>query len=256
MSLAHCIERVSAQDPDRHLVLRGFPEAVQARLYPLYALNLEIGRAAWVSREPLVCEMRLQWWADALERLGAGAGVQGHPVLEACGYLAGGAEICADLARIVAARSWDVWSEPFEEDDALFAHLGETGGVLMRVAARLAGATGDLSVVAQFGTAAALSSWFRSVPELEARGRWPLPEGNEAGVRRLAERGLLMLAEARGQRAAVSEAALPALLTGWQAGGLLDLARREPGRVAAGRLVLPEYKRRGGLAFRALTGRW
>lgn len=256
MSLAHCIERVSAQDPDRHLVLQGFPKALQARLYPLYALNLEIGRAAWVSREPLVCEMRLQWWADALDRLAAGGGAQGHPVLEACGFLSGEAELCAELSRIVAARSWDVWSEPFEDEDALFAHLTETGGVLMVVAARLAGAEGDLSAVCRFGTAAALASWFRSVPELEARGRWPLPEGNEAGVRRLAERGLALLAEARAARGTLSRAALAALLTGWQADALLALARREPGRVAAGRLVIADFKRRGSLAFRALTGRW
>ncbi|WP_158617343.1 squalene/phytoene synthase family protein [Falsigemmobacter faecalis] len=256
MSLSHCIERVTAQDPDRHLVLQGFPEAVQARLYPLYALNLEIGRAAWVSREPLVCEMRLQWWADALERLGAGGGAKGHPVLEACGFLSGEAALCAQIAGIVAARSWDVWSEPFEEDDALFAHLEATGGALMAVAAQLCGAAGDPEPVRQFGTASALASWFRAVPELEARGRWPLPEGNEAAVRRLAARGTSLLAQARAARGQVAKAALPALLSGWQTDGILDLVRREPGRVAAGQLVVPDYKRRGSLAFRALTGRW
>lgn len=257
MSLSHCIERVTALDPDRHMVLRGLGAPVQARLYPLYALNLEIARAAWVSEEPLVCEMRLQWWSDALGDLGAGRAARGQPVLEACDFLLGDAEGAALLRGLVEARSWDVWAEPFEDEAALFTHLQATGGRLMWAAARALGAPETArAAVEGFGAGAALAGWLRSVPELEARGRWPLPEGSPAAVAALARAGLARMAKARAGRGTVPKSALPALLTGWQADGLLDLAAREPARVAAGQLQIAEMRKRGTLAWRALSGRW
>ncbi|WP_262983172.1 squalene/phytoene synthase family protein [Paracoccus mutanolyticus] len=51
----------------------------------LYALNLELARAPLASAEPLIAEMRLQWWIERLEEIGAGA-VPSHELL---GPLAG-----------------------------------------------------------------------------------------------------------------------------------------------------------------------
>ena len=38
------------------------------KLWPIYAFNLEIARAPWVSTQPLIAEMRLQWWRDIVEQ--------------------------------------------------------------------------------------------------------------------------------------------------------------------------------------------
>ena len=47
---------------------------VEARrvLFPLYAFNVEVARAPWVTSEPMIGEMRLQWWRDALEEIARG----------------------------------------------------------------------------------------------------------------------------------------------------------------------------------------
>jgi len=257
MALEDCIAAVAQGDPDRHHVTRAATPDAQARLYPLYALNLEIGRAAWASAEPLVAEMRLQWWRDALAELGQGGAVPAHPVLDACGFMAGDADAAQLLDAMCEARRWDVWKEPFADERALWAHLAATGGGLMWLAARALGAGGAAEpVVRDFGTGAALAGWFQAIPELESRGRLPLPDGRAAAVAALARAGIARIDAARARRAGVPPAALPALLTGWQARAVLALAARAPSRVGEGGLVLPEVRRRGALALRALSGRW
>lgn len=258
MTPDHCRTLLAEADPDRLLTVALAPAAAQARLVALYALNVEISRAAWASSQQLVAEMRLQWWRDVLEELGQGAPPRaGHPVLEACGFLQGDATACAALDRLADARRWDIWSEPFSDADALWDHLDATGGTLMWLAARSLGApAGAEPVVRLYGGGAALAGWFRAAPELLARGRHPLPDMSVHAISDLALEGIGRMALARARRREVARGAAPALLTGWQAGPLLSLAVREPERVAAGQLALSEFSRRGRLTWAALTGRW
>lgn len=258
MSLAHCIDMVATGDPDRHAVTRAADDATQERLYPLYALNLEIARAAWASAEPMVCEMRLQWWRDALAKLTAvNFAAPAHPVLDACGWLAGDAQAGAVLDALIEARRWDVWAEPLADAAALWAHLGATGGAIMGLAARALGADDRAQGIARdFGTAAVLAPWLQAVPELTVRGRAPLPDATPAAIAALARDGLARLSAARAQRATVPRAVLPALLPGWQAAPLLRMAAQAPERVVQGTLWQSEFARRGGLAWRAVSGRW
>ena len=258
MSLAHCIGMVAKGDPDRHAVTRAADDATQARLYPLYALNLEIARAAWASAEPMVCEMRLQWWRDAVEAIGAGVGgVPAHPVLAACGWLEGDGPACNMLAGLIEARRWDVWAEPFADEAALWDHLAATGGTVMALAARAVGADPAVQQIARdFGTAAVLAPWLQAVPELAARGRAAVPDPSPEAIAGLARSGLSRLAAARARRALVPRRMLPAFLPGWQAGALLRLAARDPRRVLDGGLWQSEFARRGLLLWSAVSGRW
>lgn len=257
MSLAHCADLLASGDPERFMALRGATPAAQARLLPIHALALEIGRAAWASQQPLVAEMRLQWWADALDELGQGAAVRAHPVLAASGFLAGDAAGVAVLQAVVEARRRDVWREDMVDEAGLWAHLDATGAGVMWLAARALGAgAGAEPVLRDYGAGVALAGWLRAVPGLTSQGITALPDAAPAAVAGLARAGLARIAAARAQRRRVPAAALPALLTGWQAPALLAQAAAEPGRVAAGRLGLSEFGRRGRLAWVALSGRW
>ena len=80
MSLAACAELVRRGDPDRFLAAMAAPPAARNVLFPLYAFNVEVSRAPWVTPEPLIAEMRLQWWRDALAEIAAGAPVRRHEV--------------------------------------------------------------------------------------------------------------------------------------------------------------------------------
>jgi phytoene synthase len=68
-------------------------------------------------------------------------------------------------------------------------------------------------------------------------------------VSALAQRGLTRLTQARRDLATIPLSARPALIAGWQAEKLLQMAVKEPKRVADGQLQLSEFARRGSLLW-------
>lgn len=256
MSLDHCRDLVERGDPDRALVTAGAEPRAQARLWPLWAFNLEVARAPWAAREPVVAEMRLQFWADAVEALAGGRVRAGHPVVEPLAAALEGQDL-APLVALVEARRRDVWREAFADRAALDAYLEATAAGLMWQAARLLGAGPEAErPVRDFGWAAGLAAWLRAAPELAARGWAPLPDDDPATIADLAREGLSRIARARSLRGQVPARAFPALATGWQAAGLLRQAARAPETVGTGSLALSEFSRRGRLFWAGLTGRW
>lgn len=244
MSLQACADIVAKGDPDRFRAAMAAPVAARRVLFPLYAFNVEVARAPWVASEPMIGEMRLQWWRDALEEIAGTGSVRKHEVTEPLAEVldADGAQL---LDGGVAARRWDLYSEAFEDEAHFDTYLEATAGALMWVAARTLGAPeAARDVVMRYGAATGLVRFLVAVPELEARGRVPLVDGRADGIQVLAER-YWSARPTRGElRSAVPGTARAALLEGWQTPQLLALAMREPGRVAEGRLALSEFRKR------------
>lgn len=251
-------QMVARGDPDRYAATLAAPVQVQKRLWPLYAFNLEIARAAWASAEPLVAQMRLQFWADTLDAISAGATLPKHEVAGPLAALWHDAGLPVALGhQMIAARDWDVTKGRFADDAELTAHLQATGGNLMWMAALALGASPSQEVtLRRMAHASALANWFLAAPALRAAGCAPLPDEQSSAISELARTGLQNLALARRDRAALPPALTPVLLTGWRAGAILAQAARHPDRVLAGALVQSEFARRGTLMVRALSGRW
>jgi hypothetical protein len=136
-------------------------------------------------------------------------------------------------------------------------YLDATAGGLMWTAARALGAPAETEpVVRGFAWGAGLAAFLRAIPELEARGRRPLPDGRPGAIQTLAREGLQRIADARRSRHGLPAQAAPALYAGWQATALLKQAAADPTRVAQGSLGLSEFSRRARLLAVSLTGRW
>ena len=238
MTLQACADLVRKGDPDRFAAAMATPVAARRVLFPLYAFNLEVARAPWVASEPMIGEMRLQWWRDALDEIGSGGPVRRHEVVTPLAE-ALDAKGARALDGLIAARRWDLYTDPFGDDAAFDAYIG-AGGTLMWTAARLLGA-GDEAPVRAIGHAASLARFFQAVPDLEARGRIPLVDGRPEAVRALAQRALAAMPARRpvDARAATLEA--------WQARPLLTRVIRDPSAVAEGRLHQSEFRKRLGL---------
>ena len=162
-------------DPDRWLASRYIADAdARADVVALYALNYELSRAAEVASQPLIGEMRLAWWREAVEEIGENRPVRRHPValaLAECVRRRGLPR--ADLEALVDGRLRELEPWPLGEDEVL-DYLDATAGWLMTLAARvLAGeAPPDLR---QAGRAWGLAGLLR------IGGR--LPTGWEEGAR-------------------------------------------------------------------------
>jgi len=252
--LTACADLVRRADPERFLAAMAAPVAARAVLFPVYAFNIEVARAPWVTQEPMIAEMRLQWWADALEEIAAGGLVRRHEVVTPLAHVldASGAALLTDL---VEARRWDITREPFE-DAAAFAHYIETTSGNLLQAAALALGPAAPEVLRDAGYALGLANWFRAIPALEAAGRKPLVDGRPEAVRALAKDGLARLRRARAARRQVSRAAGAALLPLWLAGPVLGRVIRDPRAVAEGRLGVAPARAQLSLLARSLTGRW
>ena len=257
MSVAACAALVERGDPDRFAAVMAAPVAVRARLFPLYAWNLEVARAPWVTAEPLIAEMRLQWWRDVVANAASGA-ARAHEVAGPLhGVIAGLGLPVAVMDRLIVARRADIDVTPFADAAAFDAYIEATGAGLMWLAARSVGAPDAAErAVRDYGWAAGLASYLRAVPQLIARGRVPLVDDTAPAIAALAAQGLHRLTQAQAARRSVPRAVLPALLAGWQTRTLLRQAATAPERVRQGGLGSSEFARRGGLLWQAATGRW
>ena len=80
MSTQACARIVKQGDPDRFVATMAAPAPMRPALFAIFAFNVEVTRAPWLTSEPMIAEMRLQWWRDALAEIGAGSRVRHHEV--------------------------------------------------------------------------------------------------------------------------------------------------------------------------------
>ncbi|EPX78941.1 squalene/phytoene synthase family protein [Litoreibacter arenae] len=244
MSLEACRSLVERADPERFSAAQLGTETAQKVLWPLYAMNVEVSRAPWVTQEPMIAEMRLQWWRDALEEIAEGKPIRAHEVTTALGAAIGARE-AALLDELVQARRWDIYKDGFDDEAALLAYLDNTAGLLMWAGALALGAPEDAKAdVIAYGRAAGLARFLQAAPELEARGRRPLVDGTPEGVRVLCKTVLSDMPKATTLKRRLGKDAASVITEGWQTRALLQQAIKNPTRVAEGALGLSEFGKR------------
>ena len=243
-----CARIVERGDSLRFRTVMAAPVASRAPLFALYAFNVEVARAPWVTQEAMIAEMRLQWWRDAREEIAAGRPVRSHevttPLAEALSP-----ETATMLDQLVAARRWDIYRDAFEDEAHFDAYINETAGHLMWALAMSLGARATAEgAVRDLAYAAGVAAFLRAVPALADAGRIPMLDGTPDGVRALAER-----AQQRLVRPKVPTVARPALWPAIGAKATLNQAMRDPMAVADNRLSQGVPPAR--LSASALTGR-
>lgn len=231
---SYCAGQVRRYDRDRYLTALYAPDARRAALFALYAFNLEIAKTRETVSEPMIGQIRLQWWREAVEGIYEGKTRQ-HEVCQALSRAVGEGELSRPyLDRMIDAREFDLTDEAPEDLAALERYAEESSSTLMMLALQaLGGAAPEaLEAARRGGIALALAGLLRAVPFHARQGRIYLPGDlcREAGVRRadilkgtpptglsqvvaeIARAARGHLSEARRGRAAVPRGALAALL--------------------------------------------
>nr|WP_255599323.1 squalene/phytoene synthase family protein [Hasllibacter sp. MH4015] len=238
---------VARGDPRRFRAAMAGPLKAREVLLPLYAFNIEVSRAPWLTEEPMIAEMRLQWWRDALEEVSDGRGRR-HEVVDALGFL--DRESAGLLDQLVAARRWDIYKDPFEDAGHFTDYLTQTSAHLMEAGLRALGGTPDAGTRA-IGFGAGLARFLLAIPDLEARGRVPLVDGRAETVAGLAQTAL-------GNWPGRVDQPMPARAALFEAAGakaILQRAARTPGLVAQGGLDASPISERLSLMGAAFLGR-
>ncbi|MEM8570176.1 MAG: squalene/phytoene synthase family protein [Pseudomonadota bacterium] len=256
MSAEACTELVRRADPDRWRAAMAATGEKRDGLMALYAFNLEIARAPWVASDPLLAQIRLQWWKDAIDEIYAGAPPRRHEVVEPLSN----AILAAGLPRhlmdeTIDARIFDADAAPFKDAAALQVHVDRTAGHIMVLAAHLLGANeAATGVIRSYAQGIGLAAFVQALPDYAARRRAPLPSDVKAPA--LLDLAANKIAAARSSRAAVPRDLLPALLPGVIPALRLKRARAARNPMNWRASELSEFERRAWFTWAAVTGRW
>lgn len=176
-------------DVERRLVLTYMPTpGARAALAVLFALDDKLAETLRTTSEPMLGQIRMQWWQDALTKLD-NAPPPPEPVLQGvarevlCAGVTGG-----EVGQIV--DGWRVLLEPELDEAALRAH-GERGRVLFSLAGQVAGAAASdpLARAGEGWALADLAGKLSDPAEAEAARRMAEAALAEAGLARWSRQG-------------------------------------------------------------------
>ncbi|GLQ07459.1 phytoene/squalene synthase family protein [Sneathiella chinensis] len=167
-NLSTSAAEVRRYDYDRWLVSLFSPPEKRDAIHAVLAFNAEIARIRETVSEPLLGDIRLQWWRDTLQGLKKGEH-KAHPVAEALDHTARQQPLDYDLMLdMVDVRARDLDPSPILNDAELLAYADGTGGAVQRLILQVVAGTSPASSVVEAaslaGRAFALLGIIRAIP--------------------------------------------------------------------------------------------
>jgi 15-cis-phytoene synthase len=175
---AHCDSLLRRDDPDRWFACLFLPAGVRPHVHALYAFNLEIARIRELVSEPMLGEIRFQWWREALagERRSE---AESHPVAAAMLDTIAKFGLAGDrFSAMIDARLFDLHSEPMPSFAMLEAYATATASGLFHLASEIVATRVDDSLAAaaqHAGIAYAVTGLLRALPWHFATGQIYVP---------------------------------------------------------------------------------
>jgi NADH dehydrogenase [ubiquinone] 1 alpha subcomplex assembly factor 6 len=174
----YCLLQIRRFDRDRTLTVLAAPSGAAADLTVLYAFNLELALIRDSVSEPMLGQIRFQWWREALDGIAAGQPRQ-HAVVKALADLMARRRLGrAHLDRMIDARERELIDPPPADLAALESYADDTSGRLLSLAAEAAGleAEGVRDLTRAVGIAVALTGIARATLYLAQRQRRMIPD--------------------------------------------------------------------------------
>lgn len=176
-SADYCLKLLREGDFDRYIAVLFAPHEKRAALAALYAFNLEIARVGDSVKEPLAGELRLRWWADAIED--ANDEAMQNPVLQALYDAMERYNLPKTvLVRACEARIFDLYNDTFATCADLEGYCGETASAMIQLAVLIldgGAATNSSDASGHGGVAQALGGFLRLMPITCARKQLYIP---------------------------------------------------------------------------------
>jgi phytoene synthase len=229
------IDLVRRYDHDRFLASLFAPADRRPALWALLAFNLEIARVREVVSQPIIGQIRLQWWRDALDEIYTGKPPRRHEVVEPLAAAIEAHRLTrTHFDTLIDGREFDLGDEPPASLDSLERYVEKTAVRLIDLKLEVLGVAAPAAFEAarHAGLAWGLTGIVRAVPFHAAQGRILLPadlmaaagvdhaallagrssDGLVGVARQLADRAAGHLDELRRLGRAIPRQALPALL--------------------------------------------
>jgi NADH dehydrogenase [ubiquinone] 1 alpha subcomplex assembly factor 6 len=226
---------VRRHDRDRYQTVLFAPAARREALFALYAFNYEIARVRERVTQPVLGQIRFEWWRESVATAFEGGPPRYHIVLEPLtAAIRDFALTRAHFDRLIDARETDFEEDPPPNLATLEDYAEATSARLVYLALEILGSHDPVAREAGYhvGIAYALTGLLRAMPLQARAGRCFIPteiaaqtglaaqdyralhstEALRAASSRLAAAALRHLGLARAYRKRIPRSALPALL--------------------------------------------
>lgn len=143
------IKQLKSVDPDRLRAAVFADKAGRERLQLLYAFHYELAKVPELVSEPMVGQIRYQWWRDAISEIYENKTVRKHEIATPLANMLLDCEVPRFwVDRLIDGRERDLDPMPFANIDAAKDYCRQTSGVLMQIAVKLLGTQPDDAVMA------------------------------------------------------------------------------------------------------------
>jgi phytoene synthase len=259
----HIVRQVRRLDHERYFATLFAPRDRRRALLALYAFNLDIATIRETVSEPLIGQMRLQWWRDAIAAIHDGRTPE-HPVATAL------ADAIArhDLARapfdlMIDGRERDFEDESVPDIATLERYAEATSSSLVGLAFEVLGAEPAAACARHAGIAWCLAGLLRAAPFRAPGQRQPLPlepsatsgRDDSGLVREIAASARRHIEAARRHQTGLSRQALSAILPVALVEPYLNRLARIEHDPFDGRLVRSRSARQWAMTMAALRRR-
>lgn len=261
MDLSAVAKTAQQGDPARFEAAMFAPEHRREDLHALIALNVELSRIPETVSEPMLGEIRLQWWDDAIEALFDGGPIAGHEVITALAAPVREGRLSKDgLIDLIDARRLTLSDEPLVRFETLDRLISKTGGALaaLQVGA-LGGDHAAQNVAADAGWAEGAGRLIAALPamapDLDLQDGKAPPALSDL-AESLAKEGLTRLARARAKKAAIPKQCRVPLLSLRPAERRLKAVVQPNADILTDDGAVSPFRDRISFLGRALTGRF
>ena len=137
-------ESLKQVDPDRYRAALMADAQRRDDLLILYAFHYELSKVPDVTSEPMLGQIRYEWWREAIDEIYSGKEVRRHEITTPLAELLRRTDVPRFwIDRLIDGRARDLDPQPFEDLGSAQSYARQTSGQLMQIAVRLIGGETD-----------------------------------------------------------------------------------------------------------------
>jgi len=143
------LQQLKSVDPDRLRAAVFADKAGRERLQVLYAFHYELAKVPELVSEPMIGQIRYQWWRDAIAEIYEDRPVRKHEIATPLAVVVKEYDVPRFwLDRLIDGRERDLDPRPFANLEEAKDYCRQTSGVLMQIAVKILAAEADEAVLA------------------------------------------------------------------------------------------------------------
>lgn len=146
----NCFNIARTHDPDRFLIGLFMPRRLRDDIWPIITFNFEVAKTAEIVSEPMMGNIRLQWWREAIEEIYNGDIPRKHEVVEPLAAVIKKHDLNKDdFLALINVREFDLEYKMLSDWDSFEIYARKTNAPLNKLVLDILGDEEEAGIVNQ-----------------------------------------------------------------------------------------------------------